>query len=74
MKRRGAYLAGPMARYELNFDRLSPLAREAARRAGLDETSRNPFKSIVVRAVEILTPSTRPFGLSTATSSPTRRP
>jgi len=54
LRERGAYLAGPMARYELNFDRLSPLALEAARAAGLDETSRNPFKSIVVRAVEIL--------------------
>ena len=54
LRERGAYLAGPMARYELNFDRLSPLAQEAAREAGLGETSRNPFKSIVVRAVEIL--------------------
>ncbi|HZO60097.1 MAG TPA: Ni/Fe hydrogenase subunit alpha [Solirubrobacterales bacterium] len=54
MRERGAYLAGPMARYELNFGELSPLARDAAREAGLDETSRNPFKSIVVRAVEIL--------------------
>jgi coenzyme F420-reducing hydrogenase alpha subunit len=54
LRERGAYLAGPMARYELNFDRLSPLAQEAARAAGVDETSRNPFKSIVVRAVEIL--------------------
>ena len=54
LRERGAYLAGPMARYELNFDRLSPLAQEAAREAGLGETSRNPFQSIVVRAVEIL--------------------
>ena len=54
MRERGAYLAGPMARYELNFGELSPLAREAAREAGLDETSRNPFKSVVVRSVEIL--------------------
>ena len=54
LRERGAYLAGPMARYELNFERLSPLAREAAREAGLGETSRNPFQSIVVRAVEIL--------------------
>jgi coenzyme F420-reducing hydrogenase alpha subunit len=54
IRERGAYLAGPMARYELNFDRLSPLARESALEAGLGETSRNPFKSIVVRAVEVL--------------------
>jgi coenzyme F420-reducing hydrogenase alpha subunit len=54
MRERGAYLAGPMARYELSFGELSPLAQEAAREAGLGETSRNPFRSIVVRAVEIL--------------------
>ena len=30
----GAYLVGPLARYALNLDRLSPLAREAARRGG----------------------------------------
>jgi coenzyme F420-reducing hydrogenase alpha subunit len=50
----GAYFVGPMARYALNFDRLSPLAQEAAREAGLEPVCRNPFKSIVVRAVEIL--------------------
>jgi coenzyme F420-reducing hydrogenase alpha subunit len=54
LRERGAYLAGPMARYELNSEILSPLAREAARGAGLTETSRNPFRSITVRAVEIL--------------------
>jgi sulfhydrogenase subunit alpha len=50
----GPYLAGPLARYNLNFDRLTPGAREAAREAGLGETCRNPFQSIIVRAVEIL--------------------
>jgi len=51
---RGTYLVGPMARYALNFDRLSPLAREAAREAGLGPVCRNPFQSIVVRAVELV--------------------
>jgi coenzyme F420-reducing hydrogenase alpha subunit len=50
----GAYFVGPMARYALNFDRLSPLAQEAAHAAGLGPVCRNPFQSIVVRAVEIL--------------------
>jgi coenzyme F420-reducing hydrogenase alpha subunit len=50
----GAYLVGPLARYSLNFDRLSPLAQEAARAAGLGTVCRNPFRSIVVRAVETL--------------------
>ncbi|UCF68073.1 MAG: Ni/Fe hydrogenase subunit alpha [Acidobacteriota bacterium] len=49
---RGAYFVGPQARYNLNHDRLSPLAQQAAREAGLGETSRNPFQSIIVRAVE----------------------
>ncbi|MFZ1907832.1 MAG: nickel-dependent hydrogenase large subunit, partial [Burkholderiales bacterium] len=54
IRERGAYLVGPLARYSLNFDRLSPLAQEAARAAGLGETCANPYRSIVVRAVETL--------------------
>jgi coenzyme F420-reducing hydrogenase alpha subunit len=49
---RGAYNVGPLARYALNFDRLSPLAKQAAREAGLGPVCRNPFKSIIVRSVE----------------------
>ena len=48
----GRYLTGPLARYALGSRWLSPLAREAARAAGLGETCDNPFRSIVVRAVE----------------------
>jgi len=48
------YFLGPMARYALNSAQLSDLAREAAAEAGLGDECRNPFKSIVVRAVEIL--------------------
>ncbi|MDP3063770.1 MAG: Ni/Fe hydrogenase subunit alpha [Chloroflexota bacterium] len=51
---RGAYHVGPLARYALNFDRLSALAQQAAREAGLDSVCRNPFKSIIVRSVETL--------------------
>jgi sulfhydrogenase subunit alpha len=50
----GTYFLGPMARYSLNSAQLSDIAREAADQAGLGEACRNPFKSIVVRAVEIL--------------------
>jgi coenzyme F420-reducing hydrogenase alpha subunit len=49
-----AYLVGPLARYALNFDKLSPLAQEAAREAGLGTYCTNPYKSIVIRAVETL--------------------
>jgi coenzyme F420-reducing hydrogenase alpha subunit len=54
LKQKGAYFVGPMARYALNFDRLSPLAQQSAREAGLGPVCRNPFKSIIVRSVEIL--------------------
>ena len=50
----GTYLCGPLARFSLQADRLAPLALEAAREAGLGETCRNPFRSIVVRSVEIV--------------------
>ena len=50
----GTYLVGPLARYALNRRALSPLAREAAAEAGLGPVCRNPFQSIVVRAVEML--------------------
>jgi sulfhydrogenase subunit alpha len=48
------YLVGPLARYALNRDKLSPVAREAADAAGLEPVCRNPFRSIIVRAVEIV--------------------
>jgi len=54
LKERGSYFVGPLARYSLNFTKLSPLAQEAARDVGLDSTCTNPFRSIVVRSVEIL--------------------
>ena len=55
LKDRGSpYFVGPLARYNLNFDQLSPLAKQAARAAGLGSACRNPFQSIIVRSVEIL--------------------
>jgi sulfhydrogenase subunit alpha len=48
------YLVGPLARYNLNFDRLTPMVQAAAREAGLGPTCRNPYQSIIVRAVEVL--------------------
>lgn len=50
----GEYIVGPISRYNLNFDRLSPLAQEAARSAGLSPVCRNPFKGIVIRCIELL--------------------
>ena len=50
----GAYLCGPLARYSLASDLLSPLAKEAAADVGLDAECRDPFRSIVVRSVELV--------------------
>ncbi|MCF6525865.1 Ni/Fe hydrogenase subunit alpha [Streptomyces sp. JJ36] len=53
------HLTGSLARYAISGRWLSPLAAEAARGAGLGDphtgaVCRNPFRSIVVRAVEVL--------------------
>jgi coenzyme F420-reducing hydrogenase alpha subunit len=54
LKERGAYFVGPLARYNLNFDKLTPAAQDAAKSAGIGKGTNNPFKSIIVRAVEML--------------------
>ena len=51
---RGAYHVGPLARYAINFDKLTPLAQQSALNAGLEPVCNNPFKSIIVRSVETL--------------------
>ena len=50
----GNYSVGPLARYNLNFENLSPLVRAAAKEAGIASVCRNPFQSIVVRSLEVL--------------------
>jgi len=52
VKARGDYLTGPLARYNNNYDRLPEIAQRAAREAGLGEKCLNPFRGIIVRAVE----------------------
>ena len=52
LKERGAYFVGPLARYNVNFDKLPPVAQQVARDVGLGPICRNPFKSIIVRMVE----------------------
>ncbi len=48
------YLVGPLARLNLNQDRLPSPVAEALARTGIAFPSRNMFHSIVARAVEIL--------------------
>jgi coenzyme F420-reducing hydrogenase alpha subunit len=54
LRERGSYHVGPLARFNLNCGKLTPLAREMARECGLELPVRNPFRSIVVRAVELV--------------------
>ncbi|MBI5549787.1 MAG: nickel-dependent hydrogenase large subunit [Deltaproteobacteria bacterium] len=53
MRGRGAYLCGPLARFNLSFSRLSTEAQDLAREIGVQAPCRNPFKSLLVRGIEI---------------------
>lgn len=48
------YLTGPLARYSLNSEQLTGRAAECAASAGLGPRCRNPYRSIIVRAVEVV--------------------
>ena len=47
-----SYLCGPMARLHHHADRLHPIARALREEVGLPRTVLNPYRSIVVRALE----------------------
>jgi sulfhydrogenase subunit alpha len=53
LKARGAYAVGPMARFHLNRDKLTPLTRQILDDLDFAVNVRNPFHSIVVRALEV---------------------
>lgn len=48
------YLVGPIARVNLNLDRLPPSVRQVLADTGLSLPLRNPFHGIVARSVEVL--------------------
>jgi len=54
LKGRGPYFLGPLARVNLNFDRLPPAVVEVARETGIAWPNANPYTSIVARGLEIL--------------------
>lgn len=54
IRERDNYLVGPIARYNLNYEKLTPLCKEIASEIGLGKEVYNPFKSIVVRGIETL--------------------
>jgi coenzyme F420-reducing hydrogenase alpha subunit len=49
-----AYFCGPLARFNLSFERLRPAARQAAEAVGFVPPCYNPFKSLLARAVEVI--------------------
>jgi sulfhydrogenase subunit alpha len=51
---KGSYLVGPLARFNLNFDRLPEVAKNVCLEVGLRPPVKNVFRSIVVRAVELV--------------------
>ncbi|MGW5134778.1 Ni/Fe hydrogenase subunit alpha [Streptomyces sp. NPDC004135] len=48
------HLTGPLARFAISGGLLTPTAREAVREARLDAVCRNPYRSVLVRAVEVV--------------------
>lgn len=54
IKARGHYFSGPMARFNLNHSALSPLTHQLANEIGFSAPCYNPFKSIIIRALEVL--------------------
>ncbi|MGW2512257.1 Ni/Fe hydrogenase subunit alpha [Streptomyces scopuliridis] len=72
-----AYLTGSLARYAISGRWLHPAAAEAARAAGLGDPAagavcRNPFRSIVVRAVEVTHAVAEALRIITAYEPPPR--
>jgi coenzyme F420-reducing hydrogenase alpha subunit len=51
---RGSYLVGPLARFNLNHAQLPAPVLALAAELGLAPGCRNPFRSIIVRAIEVV--------------------
>ncbi|MCE9529614.1 MAG: Ni/Fe hydrogenase subunit alpha [Planctomycetes bacterium] len=50
----GFYLVGPLARWNLNRDRVGSVVEDAAAAINLEHPVKNPHRSIVVRCLEVL--------------------
>ena len=53
-KQQASYHVGPLARVNLNRERLSPTARQVADEIGFETPCHNPFRAIVARGLEII--------------------
>uniref|UniRef100_A0A7C2K1W1 Ni/Fe hydrogenase subunit alpha n=1 Tax=Schlesneria paludicola TaxID=360056 RepID=A0A7C2K1W1_9PLAN len=54
LPQQSTYLLGPLARINLNRDRLLPMARQTADDIGFVVPCRNPFRSLLARCVELV--------------------
>jgi sulfhydrogenase subunit alpha len=48
------YFVGPLARLNLNYRKLRPMARQAIREIGLKFPLLNPYKGLIARAIELV--------------------
>jgi len=54
IKGRGSYMVGPLARINLNYDKLWDRTKDTLKSIGFKVPCRNPFKSIIARCAEIV--------------------
>jgi coenzyme F420-reducing hydrogenase alpha subunit len=67
------YLLGPAARIVLDHEQLHPLAREALAASGaIESIRRNPYRSIVARAIELVHATADAIDIVDAYEPPTR--
>jgi sulfhydrogenase subunit alpha len=69
---RDAYLCGPLARFNLNYDRLDREVQELARQAGLGVPCRNPYRMLLVRMIEVIHSFTEAIRIIEAYRPPAR--
>jgi coenzyme F420-reducing hydrogenase alpha subunit len=48
------YLVGPLARLNLNHEQLLPKAKQALKESGIQLPLKNPYKSLIARAIELV--------------------
>jgi sulfhydrogenase subunit alpha len=54
VRERADYFCGPLARFNVNEDKLGSRAREVAQKIGFSAPVSNPYKSLIVRGLELV--------------------
>ncbi|SDG71653.1 Ni/Fe hydrogenase subunit alpha [Roseospirillum parvum] len=70
--REGLFKVGPLARHAINFEQYSKTVRQLAAEAGVGPVVTNPYKSIIVRALENLQALEDALALARAYKEPPR--